>query len=260
MWLNSRSPISAASRLTSLPTHSCQINLPKYLFIMSLLCSKPFNSCSIPTAQSPQFLGPGIKPSLQSGCNFLFLIHFPLFSLNTVVPVNSLLQSTQHLWKDYLFSFFLVLFSSCSLAGVFHHSLALLRHNLKRFFGSQHTWSGRATCSASATWLCARVWAPCKQCMHANSPQLCLNLCEPVNCSPPGSSVHRILLARILEWVAMPSSRGSSQPRDQTCVSCIGRWVLYHYHHLGSPSRCILHYFVSPLHLPLLLVQDGDTG
>ena len=39
--------------------------------------------------------------------------------------------------------------------------------------------------------------------------------------SPPGSSVHGILQARILEWVAMPSSRGSSQPRDQTQVSCI---------------------------------------
>ena len=45
------------------------------------------------------------------------------------------------------------------------------------------------------------------------------------------SSVHGILQARILEWVAVPSSRGSSQPRDQThtsYVSCIGRWVLYH--------------------------------
>ena len=47
---------------------------------------------------------------------------------------------------------------------------------------------------------------------------------------------------KILEWVAMPSSRASSQPRDQThvsYVSCIGRWVLYHWCHLGSPERCI---------------------
>ena len=47
---------------------------------------------------------------------------------------------------------------------------------------------------------------------------------------PPGSSVHAILQARILEWVAMSSSRGSSQPRDRTRVShvsCIGRWILY---------------------------------
>ena len=49
--------------------------------------------------------------------------------------------------------------------------------------------------------------------------------------SPPGSSVHGILQARILKWVAMPSSRGFSQPRDQICVSyisCIGKPVLYH--------------------------------
>ena len=48
--------------------------------------------------------------------------------------------------------------------------------------------------------------------------QLCLTLCDPMDCSPPGSSVHGILQARILEWVAMPSSRGSSQPRDRTQV------------------------------------------
>ena len=46
--------------------------------------------------------------------------------------------------------------------------------------------------------------------------QSCLTLCNPMNCSPPHSSVHGILQARILEWVAMPSSMGSSQPRDQT--------------------------------------------
>ena len=46
--------------------------------------------------------------------------------------------------------------------------------------------------------------------------QSCPTLCNPMDCSPPGSSVHGILQARILEWVATPSSRGSSQPRDQT--------------------------------------------
>ena len=44
--------------------------------------------------------------------------------------------------------------------------------------------------------------------------QLCPALCNPVDCSPPGSSVHGMLQARILEWVSMPSSKGSSQPRD----------------------------------------------
>ena len=51
--------------------------------------------------------------------------------------------------------------------------------------------------------------------------QPCPTLCHPVDCSPPGSSVHGILQARILEWVAISFSRGSSQPRDQTQVSCI---------------------------------------
>ena len=50
---------------------------------------------------------------------------------------------------------------------------------------------------------------------------LCPTLCDPMGCSPPGSSVHGILQARILEWVAMPFSRESSRPRYQTFVSCI---------------------------------------
>ena len=52
--------------------------------------------------------------------------------------------------------------------------------------------------------------------------QSCPTLCDPMDCSPPpGSSVHGILQARILGWVAIPFSRGSSQPRDWTWVSCI---------------------------------------
>ena len=51
--------------------------------------------------------------------------------------------------------------------------------------------------------------------------QSCQTLCEPINCSLPGSSAHGILQARILEWVAIPFSRGSSQPRDPTQVSHI---------------------------------------
>ena len=49
--------------------------------------------------------------------------------------------------------------------------------------------------------------------------QLYLTLCDPKNCHPPGSSVPEILQARILEWVAIPFSRGSSRPWDQTRVS-----------------------------------------
>ena len=62
--------------------------------------------------------------------------------------------------------------------------------------------------------------------------------CNMGDCSPPSSSVHEILQARILEWIAMPSSRASSQTRDQTCfscVSCITGSFFTHLSHLGSP-------------------------
>ena len=59
---------------------------------------------------------------------------------------------------------------------------------------------------------------PCSCCLGTKS---CLTLCYPMDGSPPCSSVHGILWARILEWVAIPFSRGSSQPRDRTYVSCL---------------------------------------
>ena len=58
--------------------------------------------------------------------------------------------------------------------------------------------------------------------------QSCLTLRDPVDCSLPGSSAHGIFQARILEWVAVSFFRGSSQPRYRICISCIGRWILYH--------------------------------
>ena len=63
------------------------------------------------------------------------------------------------------------------------------------------------------------------------SLQSCPALCDPTDRSPPGNSVHGIVEARLLEWVAMPFSRGSSQPRYRTqvsCIPCTGRWLLYH--------------------------------
>ena len=76
-------------------------------------------------------------------------------------------------------------------------------------------------------------------CMHIKSLQSCLTLCGSMDCSLPGSSVQGILQARVPEWVAMLSSRGSFQPRDHILVSCIGRFfttsmyilfhILFHY-------------------------------
>ena len=64
--------------------------------------------------------------------------------------------------------------------------------------------------------------------------QSCLTLCHPIDCSPAGSSVHGILQARILEWVAISSSRESSQPRDQSHISCMSRQILDCLSHLGN--------------------------
>ena len=63
----------------------------------------------------------------------------------------------------------------------------------------------------------------------------CPAFCDPMDCSLPGSSVHGICQARTLEWVAISSTRGSSQPRDLTRVSSIGRQILYHWTSWEAP-------------------------
>ena len=64
--------------------------------------------------------------------------------------------------------------------------------------------------------------------MHAQSLQSYLSLCNTMDCSPPVSSIHGILQARILQWVATPSSKGSSQTRDPIPVSCTsGRYFTH---------------------------------
>ena len=62
--------------------------------------------------------------------------------------------------------------------------------------------------------------------------KLCLTLCDPMDYSPPGSSAHGLFQARVLQWAAISSSRGSSQPRDWThvsCISCTVRQILDHW-------------------------------
>ena len=63
------------------------------------------------------------------------------------------------------------------------------------------------------------------------------NFCDPTNCSPPGSSVHGVSQARILEWVAISFSRASPQPRDQTWVSCIAGRYIYIFFYQILPWR-----------------------
>ena len=84
-------------------------------------------------------------------------------------------------------------------------------------------------------WLCISALCVCIQ-----SLQLCLTLCDTMDCSLPGSSVHGILQTRILEWVAMPSSQGSFWHRDQTwvsCISCIAHGFFIHW--VQIQSHCL---------------------
>ena len=68
--------------------------------------------------------------------------------------------------------------------------------------------------------------------------QLCLTFCDPMDYSLPGSSVHGIHQARILEWISITFSKGSFRSRDQTWVSCTaGRQILYRLSHQGSFSQ-----------------------
>ena len=73
-------------------------------------------------------------------------------------------------------------------------------------------------------------------CLAAKS---CLTLCDPMDCRLPGSSDHGISQARILKWVAISSSWGSSQPRDGTHISSIGRQILYPW---ATRETKLLHY------------------
>ena len=124
----------------------------------------------------------------------------------------TVLVSVFSVWETVLENWFL-------LAAMFH-----MEHNINFLF------------SIVATY--ARMEIPCALYFHHFSElpwlllaggkvvhvcsvtQLCPTLCNPRDCSPPGFSVHGIILARILEWVAISSSRWFSQLRDQTCISC----------------------------------------
>ena len=94
--------------------------------------------------------------------------------------------------------------------------LLLISRTLKKKFGLAYLW-----------------------CMQAQS---CPSFCDPMDCSPPGSSIHGILHARILEWVAICYSRGSSEPRDRNRISC--RQILYHWAAWEAPY---LWYFLAKL-------------
>ena len=134
------------------------------------------------------------------------------------------------------------------LCAPLHPSSLLGKHVLNE---QMNEWVGRAWShfyfgnSVEVAWTGITGWPSCHisklfqqykacselPCRPVKSLQSCLTLCDPMDCSPPGSSVLLASPGKILEWAAMPSSRGSSRPRDRTRVSYVsstGRWVLYH--------------------------------
>ena len=110
----------------------------------------------------------------------------------------------------------------------------------------QHNWLDLATflsshikqkCYPSGAVKLFWHWLHEKEVEVSKVAQSCPTLCDPKDCCLPGSSVHGIFQARVLEWVAIPFSRVSSRPRDQTQVSCIVSKTLYRLSHQGRPRE-----------------------
>ena len=97
-------------------------------------------------------------------------------------------------------------------------------YNIVMVFAIYQHESATGTCFTFNMKFCAFKCPSLLFCVHAKLFQLCPTLCDPMDSNAPGSSVHGILQTRILEWVAIPSSRGSSQSKDRTHVSCLLHW------------------------------------
>ena len=91
-----------------------------------------------------------------------------------------------------------------------------------------HWWKLHSFPPGSLSWLLQLLFCLIAFTVLCLVAQLCLTLCDPMNYSPPGSSVHGILQARIQEWVAMPSPMGSSWPREGTLfLLCLLHWQVF---------------------------------
>ena len=113
---------------------------------------------------------------------------------------------------------------SIMISAAYFFILCEVKANLSFFM---HSCRILPFCDEASKWYC--------------SAQSCLTLCYPVDCSLPGSSVHGIFQARMLERVAISFSRGSSQPRDQACVFCgSSRWILYHCTTWEAPKMILI--------------------
>ena len=154
----------------------------------------------------------------------------------TVWATREELRPTQIIQDDFLIMRSLITSSKSLLPWKVTHSW-VLGIRIWMFLGTIILWAVSPLSSQSGP-LCRSFLFLLSLSVHVRAKllQLCPTFFDPMGRSLPGSYVQEILQARILEWVVISFSRGSSWPRDQTHTSCIGRWVLYQQSHLKNPG------------------------
>ena len=146
-----------------------------------------------------------------------YLLRFTLCFSMWNIFVNGALAPTQHFTKRDLYGYVCICTKVNNVYAYFYEVSSLGIIPTPRLYDTN-------------CWKILKIYCMCVR------AQLCLTHCNPMDCSPWGSSVHGISQARLLEQVAISYYRGSSWPRDWTCVSCIGRWILLPLSHQGSPK------------------------
>ena len=154
----------------------------------------------------------------------------------------------------------------CSLSGFSVHEILQARilewADISSFRGSSWprdwTWASYVSCMGRPILCHWTSWEIGPTAMKVLFTQSCPTLCDPMDCSPPDSSVYGILQAGILKWITIPFSRGSSPPRDQTQASCTaGRfftiWATSEYYGHDQISLLTKIWFALSFHLTLAL-------
>ena len=153
----------------------------------------------------------------------LFFMIYPLYLWNFVLHVYILVEKVAEKAKKKKKKV-----TSC--VPKTPHSILEQKPGSKRDGETEKGWGLRM--SINISWLLKRKLLLFLGCIQLS--------CDPMDCSPSGFSAHGILRARILGWVAIPFSRGSSWPRDQTHVSCVSwtdGWILLLLSHQGRPPK-----------------------